>query len=132
MTQRSIPLILLILKACFYLLRVEIMIRFGTIQTIYKRVRLSHTELRPLGTQHLLDTLSRAMDIACAFYPRRVLCLQRSTALLFLLRQNGWNAKLIIGAQIIPFRSHAWVELDGNVVGEKSYMREMYQVLECL
>jgi hypothetical protein len=72
------------------------------------------------------------MDIACALYPKRVLCLQRSAATLFLLRRHGWDATLVIGAQTVPFKSHAWVELNGAVVSDKPYMREMYQVLELL
>jgi hypothetical protein len=32
---------------------------------------------------------------------------------------------MVIGAQTIPFTSHAWVEVD-----DKPYMPEIYQVLE--
>jgi hypothetical protein len=37
---------------------------------------------------------------------------------------------MVIGAQLLPFKSHAWVEVDGGVVGDKAYMREIYQPLE--
>jgi hypothetical protein len=37
---------------------------------------------------------------------------------------------MIIGAQLLPFKAHAWVEVDGRVVNDKSYTREMYQVLD--
>jgi hypothetical protein len=37
---------------------------------------------------------------------------------------------MMIGAQQMPFRAHAWVEVDGHVVNDKPYMREMYAVLD--
>jgi hypothetical protein len=37
---------------------------------------------------------------------------------------------MMIGVQQMPFRAHAWVEVDGLVVGDKPYMREMYLVLD--
>jgi hypothetical protein len=70
------------------------------------------------------------MDLACVFYPKSVLCLQRSAATTLLLRRHGIRAELVIGAQMLPFKSHAWVEVEGTVVNDKPYMREIYQVLE--
>ena len=47
-----------------------------------------------------------------------------------LLRRHGYEAAMLIGAQMLPFKSHAWVEVNGNVVNDKPYMHEIYQVLE--
>ena len=77
-----------------------------------------------------LAELCRALDIACIWYWKRVLCLQRSAAATCLLRRHGIPAQLVIGTQQIPFNAHAWVEVDGQVVTDRSYMREMYVVLE--
>ena len=74
--------------------------------------------------------LCRAMDIACVLYPKRVLCLQRSAATVLLLRRYGIAAELVIGAQVLPFRSHAWAEVDQCPVGDKSYVSTLYQELE--
>jgi transglutaminase superfamily protein len=76
------------------------------------------------------EQLCRSMDFACVFYFKRVLCLQRSAATTILLRRYGWDARMITGAQILPFRSHAWVEIEGRVVNDKPYMREIYQLLD--
>jgi hypothetical protein len=75
------------------------------------------------------EMICRAMDYACVLYFKKVWCRQRSAATTVLLRRHGWNAKMITGAQIIPFRSHAWVEIDGHVVNDKPYMHEIYQFL---
>jgi len=31
---------------------------------------------------------------------------------------------------MLPFRSHAWCEINGNVVNDKPYMLDVYTVLE--
>jgi transglutaminase superfamily protein len=43
-----------------------------------------------------------------------VLCLQRSAATTLLLRRHGWDAEMVIGAKLLPFQSHAWVEVNGG------------------
>ena len=55
---------------------------------------------------------------------------QRSAATACLLRQYGVAAKLVIGAQQMPFKAHAWVEVEDLVVNDKPYMHEMYAVLD--
>jgi hypothetical protein len=74
--------------------------------------------------------ICHAVDLACVFYFKRVLCLQRSAATTVLLRQHGWAAEMLIGAQLMPFESHAWVELDGKVVNDKPYIGEIFQTLD--
>jgi hypothetical protein len=76
------------------------------------------------------EFLCRAVDYASVFYFKKVWCRQRSAATTILLRRFGWDAKMVIGAQIFPFRSHAWVEVQGQIVNDKPYMREIYQVLD--
>jgi len=70
------------------------------------------------------------MDLACVFYPKTVLCLQRSVATIVLLRGCGWPAEFVNGCNIGTFENHAWVELFGQVVSDKPYVQEMYQVLD--
>jgi hypothetical protein len=77
-----------------------------------------------------VDKLCAALDMACIWYPKQVLCLQRSAAAVCLLRSSGVRARLVIGAQPLPFRTHAWVEVNGRVVTDKPYMREIYAVLD--
>jgi hypothetical protein len=37
---------------------------------------------------------------------------------------------MVIGAQQMPFKAHAWVEVSGQVVNDQPYTREMYAVLD--
>jgi hypothetical protein len=77
-----------------------------------------------------VDDVCHAMDLACIWYPKEVLCLQRSAATTSLLRHCGFPAQLVVGARPMPFEAHAWVEVDGQVVNDKPYVPEMYAVLD--
>jgi hypothetical protein len=79
-----------------------------------------------------IETICMAVDTACIWYWKEVLCLQRSAAATCLLKRHGVPARMVIGAQQNPFKAHAWVEVDGQVVNDKSYMREMYAVLDSI
>jgi hypothetical protein len=37
---------------------------------------------------------------------------------------------MVIGARQLPFKAHAWVEVAGLVVNDKSYVPETYAVLD--
>ena len=101
---------------------------FGTLHDIVQRQPvIPDTGLVSVSAQ----ALCHAVDLACVFYFKPVLCLQRSAVTTILLRRYGHAAELMIGVQIIPSRSHAWVEIDGTVVNDKPYMRDLYHVLEC-
>lgn len=76
------------------------------------------------------NEICSAVDFACIWYWKHVLCLQRSAAAACLLKDAGVPAELVIGAQHMPFRAHAWVEVNGCVVNDKSYTKEMYSVLD--
>lgn len=76
------------------------------------------------------EQICDAVDLACMWYWKHVLCLQRSAATACLLKDHGVPAQLVIGAQHTPFRAHAWVEVNGRVVNDKSYTNELYAVLD--
>jgi hypothetical protein len=59
-----------------------------------------------------------------------VLCLERSSVLVKMLRRRGLPAHMVIGAQKLPFKAHAWVELDGAIINDRLVSREKFHVLE--
>jgi hypothetical protein len=95
---------------------------------VYRNVRSSPVakQRSPSEAAHICDTV----DLACIWYRKEVLCLQRSAATACLLKEHGIAAELVIGAQQMPFKAHAWVEVDGQIVNDKPYTAEMYQVLD--
>jgi len=95
-----------------------------------------HSKVRscPIGetiaSPGAVNQVCASVDMACIWYWKEVLCLQRSAATAYLLKRRGVPAQLLIGAQQMPFKAHAWVEVNGRVVNDKPYMREIYKVLD--
>ena len=77
-----------------------------------------------------IERICSAVDMACIWYWKEVLCLQRSAATACLLKHYGVHAQMVIGVQQMPFKAHAWVEVNGRVVNDKPYTLEMYAVLD--
>ena len=73
-----------------------------------------------------------AVDEACVWYVKRAACLQRSVVAAWLLRRHGWPAELVIGCRPLPFESHAWVEVDGEVVNDRPQYKKVFTVLDRL
>ena len=96
---------------------------------LYNKVRLCPITSRQMRA-HITEKICGAVDTACIWYWKEVLCLQRSAATACLLRRHGVSAEMVIGIQQIPFRAHAWVEVDGRIVNDKPYMRELYVMLD--
>jgi hypothetical protein len=120
----------LIAESYLFLLRTEFFMTLRTLRSLHRYVRNATVDAPRSGPLVSAGELCRAIDFACAFYPKRVFCLQRSSATALLLRRYGIPAEMVIGAKMLPFRSHAWVEVNGEVVNDMPYMHEIYQVLE--
>jgi hypothetical protein len=79
-----------------------------------------------------VDEIVWAVDEACVWYAKRAACLQRSVIATWLLRRHGWPAELVIGCRPLPFESHAWVEVDGEVVNDRPQYQKVFTVLDRL
>jgi Transglutaminase-like superfamily len=119
----------LVCRAYIELIRMELSLFRRNFVCVHVRVRSCPTAKVGRGHATRVEAL-RAVDLACVFYFKEVLCLQRSAAATCLLRKHGVRAEMVIGVQHIPFRAHAWVEIDGSVVNDKPYVTQMYAVLE--
>lgn len=119
----------LVFESWLLLLYFDFMMRLRDFKSLHSFVR--NIKVRARGDLDFSSTeLCHAMDLACVFYFKRVLCLQRSAATTLLLRRHGWRAEMVIGVQVVPFRSHAWVEIDSVIVNDKPYVLDIYSVLE--
>ena len=96
---------------------------------LYARVRNLSTADK-LAAPDAVNRVCEAVDMAAIWYWKEALCLQRSAATACLLKEQGVSATMVIGAQQLPFRAHAWVEVNGRIVNDKPYMREIYTVLD--
>jgi transglutaminase superfamily protein len=80
----------------------------------------------------IVERVCEAVNHACVWYPKRVLCLQRSAVTTSLLRACGVPAAMVMGAQNLPFQAHAWTEVDGRTINERRDVGKIYAVLERL
>jgi len=119
----------LTLRAFRELFRFDLLILRSDFATLYETVRRCSLGKRRTTTRDV-EAVTLSIDMACIWYWKEVLCLQRSAATVCLLKQLGVPAQLVIGAQQMPFKAHAWVELHGRVINDKSYTPEMYAVLD--
>ena len=120
---------MLIMKALLYLMLLDVYLLRGNFAVLHSKIHrypVAKTTPNP-GT---VSRICSAVDVACMLYPKQALCLQRSSVATCLLRQHGVNAEMVIGVQKLPFKAHAWVEVNGQVVNDKPYTSEMYSVLE--
>jgi hypothetical protein len=119
----------LVVKAFFGLLAFDVF-RFGTnFARIHAGVQgwpVAHRTTHP----DTVDRVCRAINYACVWYPKRVLCLQRSTVTTCLLRSCGIQAQMVMGAQKFPFKAHAWTEVEGRAINERRDVQSVYMIWE--
>jgi hypothetical protein len=118
----------LILKAYLMLIHFDLYLARGDFAGLYDKVS-NHPVGKTTPSPDAVECICSAVDMACIWYWKEALCLQRSAATSCLLKNYGIFAQMVIGAQRLPFKAHAWVEVDGRVVNDKSYMAEIYAVL---
>lgn len=81
------------------------------------------------STVHLphdrVRALSGLVDRVGTVFPGRAQCLERSMTTALLLRWLGVSAELRLGARLVPFFSHAWVEVDGEPVDGEEWVTRL-------
>ena len=116
---------LLVLRAFKELILYEILIKFGGFPRVRRYVLKTKRSNRTLSS-NIVKNVVDAVDIAGCFYVREVKCLHRSFAATRILRKMGVGAELIIATRPLPFMSHAWVEVDNEIVNDKpGYKRKL-------
>ena len=119
----------LVLEAYVTLIEFDLCLMRRDFKSVYARVRSCPVRKKSKFT-YSAEEICSAMSMASIWYWKEALCLQRSAATVCLLRRYGFQGELVIGAQQMPFKAHAWVEVDGCVINDKAYMREMYLVVD--
>jgi hypothetical protein len=120
---------LLVLHAYIKLIQFDLHMAKGDFCALYKKIR-DYPRSGTKASPELVARICKAVDTACIWYWKEVLCLHRSAATVCLLKHYGVSAQMVIGTQQMPFSAHAWVEVDGYVVNDNSYTPEMYAVLD--
>jgi hypothetical protein len=96
--------------------------RFKTIYSMVKGWKVTGTG------KNAIDRVCTTVNYACSWYPKQSLCLQRAFVTTYLLRKHGVPAQMILGSQKLPFKAHAWVEVNGRAINERSDVQATYAV----
>ena len=118
---------MLFIRALWTLLAYDVLNTVCRFETIYSMVKAWRVSGAP-SDQNTIDRVCRAVNYACIWYPKQALCLQRSFVTTYLLRKHGVPAHMVLGAQKLPFKAHAWVEVDGHAINERSNVQATYAV----
>jgi hypothetical protein len=119
----------LFLQAYWMLIHFDSYLAQEDFSALYRKVR-SYPIRKETPPPDAIERICSSVDMACIWYWKQALCLQRSAATTCLLRRYGVHAQMVIGAQHMPFKAHAWVEVGGRVVNDKPYTPEIYAVLD--
>jgi hypothetical protein len=118
---------MLFLRALLALLAYDVLSAFCRFETVYSTVK-SWTVASASSRKDTTNRVCVAVNYACIWYPKRALCLQRSFVTTYLLRKHGVVAHMVLGAQQLPFKAHAWVEVEGQAINERSNVQATYGV----
>ncbi|HEU0119602.1 MAG TPA: lasso peptide biosynthesis B2 protein [Bryobacteraceae bacterium] len=130
--SRSVETVLIaeaLLELLVYDLRVAILGFHGVYRTAQPWV---WKKPRSVGVVHDAVHLLHAVDRACCLYLKPVRCLQRSIIAARMLRRRGLRPMIQIGYRTDPFFGHAWVELDGETLGDSRAFRRKLHVLDTI
>jgi hypothetical protein len=99
---------------------------FARMHRFVSRWEVSSTKV----SGNVSEQVCTAVNNACVWYPRSIRCVQRSVITTCLMRRCGVPANIVLGAQLLPFRAHAWTEVNGRPINERREVQNHYQVLE--
>jgi hypothetical protein len=108
---------------------INVLLRVGGFRALHyavKRWPVNANTASPEAQQEVCKSVDRATN----WYPSQAMCLQRSAITACLLRQYGVLAQFVVGCRKIPFKAHAWVEVEGHVINDKKQVQQFYSVLE--
>ena len=118
---------MLFCRALLILIAYDVLSAICRFNTLYLMVKRWNVAPRAADSD-TIDRVCMAVNYACIWYPKQVLCLQSAFVTTYLLRKEGILAHMVLGAQKFPFKAHAWVEVGGRAVNERSNVQATYAV----
>ena len=97
---------------------------------LFEIIGRSHFRKRERLDPDFIQRVCAGIERARIWYPKQVMCMQHSIVTKCLLEQYGVPARLTFAARKMPFKSHAWVEVWGNVVNDTQKVRTYYKVFK--
>jgi transglutaminase superfamily protein/coenzyme PQQ synthesis protein D (PqqD) len=77
-----------------------------------------------------LKGVCAGIERARIWYPKQINCMQHSAIVCYLLRLHGLPVDMAVAGRRMPFKSHAWAEVAGNVINDNQKVRSAYTVFK--
>src|SRR5260370_18980581 len=101
----------LVLRAYLKLILFDLYLARGNFAALYDQVR-NYPLRKEAPASGAIQQICSAVDMACIWYWKEALCLQRSAATACLLKEDGLPPQMVLRAQQTPVRAHARVQVD--------------------
>lgn len=118
------------IAAFLALVAADVIMKFGGFRRLHETVKRWPVAGKKIDDPELIEALCAAVERAGRYYPKQALCLQRSAVGTCLLRVQGIAAQMVIGCRKIPFKGHAWIEVNGQVVNDNPKVQVFYKELD--
>src|SRR5262249_8067626 len=125
----------LTIKALLFFLLLDMGLKLFGFAKVYELITGRKTKIRPVyrGRDHDQETVNRVgAAVAKAtryYYRKRIDCLPKSLTIFFLLVSEGIKVDLCFGVELYPFSAHAWVEYQGEVIGDVPQIKKQYTLI---
>ncbi len=118
----------LLARAWCALLAVDLGVRLVSYEAVQRAI---DKHMKPAGT-NAPERLQRFVRLAARHHLWPMACLPQALALRWLLAREGVPAAVMIGVRKDggALEAHAWVELDGQPLGEQADVRERFRVMQ--
>lgn len=114
--------------AIFCLAAITLTLKTAGFDSLCKALRTWPVSSRSRAVQPE-SAIPKAVERAALWYPRLALCLQKSAAVAVLLRESGIACEMVIACRRLPFKAHAWVEVNGRVVNDNVKVQQVFKEL---
>jgi len=122
-------LTVLFAQALAALLVYDVLSLMCSFEKMHRRVK-GWKVIHRANESEVIDRVCKAVNYACVWYPKQALCLQRSFVTTYLLRKRGVPAQMVLGARQVPFKAHAWTEVEGHAINERTDVQSIYTIWE--
>ncbi|WP_095120087.1 lasso peptide biosynthesis B2 protein [Pseudomonas sp. Irchel s3f10] len=121
------------MRACLDLLILKVTIALGGLETCLNSMRASKKALsgNPVSAWHeSIESYAQGVRIASLVLPFKVKCLESSICLFKHAMRNNKKCDFFIGVQLYDFLSHAWIEINGEVIADDPHLsRKLPKIL---
>lgn len=116
----------LLAPLCLTLATGLLRLRFGRVVAL---TRWTTRRCRQSATPVEAASMTTAVRSAARHRSGRVACLEQSLAAVLMAGLRRRSIQWCIGARLMPYASHAWIEIDGRPIGEPEHRDRPYHVL---